>query len=220
MTSRFRDRMEAGQLLAEKLASYKERRNAYVFALPRGGVPVAYQVARALHLPLDIFTVRKLGAPGQPELALGAIASGGVRVLNQEIVDALAIPKAEIDAISEKEQQELNRQEQFYRGNRSPLDPRGGTIILVDDGLATGASMRAAVKALKERGCAGIVVAVPIAASETCESLESEVDEIVCARTPEPFEAVGLWYEDFSQTSDQEVRDLLWRAGQLRSIEP
>jgi putative phosphoribosyl transferase len=185
-----------------------------VLALPRGGVPVAYEVARALGAPLDVFLVRKLGVPGHEELAIGAIASGGVRVLNQELARALRIPDQMIEAIAAKEQQELERRERLYRGDRPPPDVRGRTVILVDDGLATGATMYAAVEALRQQQQARIIVAVPIAAPETCAELSEEVDEVICAVTPQPFHAVGLWYEDFSQTSDDEVRDLLARAGE------
>jgi predicted phosphoribosyltransferase len=208
----YRDRAEAGRVLASKLSAYADRQNVVVLALPRGGVPVAFEVAQALHAPLDVFLVRKLGLPGHQELAMGAIASGGVRVLNDEVVRSLQIPDEVIDSVAEEEQQELGRRERLYRGDRPPLDVRGKTIILVDDGLATGASMRAAVAALRQMGPAGIVVAVPVGATETCWDLRNEADEVVCGHTPEPFRAVGLWYEDFSQTSDVEVRELLERA--------
>ena len=210
----FRDRREAGRLLASKLAAYANRPDVLVLALPRGGVPVADEVARALGAPLDVFLVRKLGVPGHEELAMGAIASGGVRVLNQEIVRALRIPDEVIEAVAAQEQQELARRERLYRGDRPPPDVRERTVILVDDGLATGATMHAAVQALRQQQPARIVVAVPIAAPETCAELSGEVDDIVCAATPQPFHAVGLWYADFSQTTDDEVRDLLARAGE------
>jgi predicted phosphoribosyltransferase len=209
---RFRDRHDAGRLLAAKLAPYANRSDVLVLALPRGGVPVAYEVARALGAPLDVFVVRKLGVPGQEELAMGAVATGGVRVLNPEAVRGLRIPASVIDAVTEQELQELARRERLYRGDRPPPDVRGRTVILVDDGLATGATMHAAIQALRQREPAHIVVAVPIAAPETCETLRAEVDDVVCAVTPEPFHAVGLWYEDFSQTTDEEVRDLLARS--------
>ena len=183
-----------------------------VLALPRGGVPVAYEVARALKAPLDIFIVRKLGLPGHEELAIGAIASGGVRVLNDDIVQALKIPQTMIDTVTGREQQELERRERAYRGDRPGPEMRGRTVILIDDGLATGASMRAAVAALRLQNPARIVVGVPTAAPQTCEALRPEVDEIVCAMTPEPFYGVGRWYEDFSQTTDEEVRALLEEA--------
>jgi len=208
----FKDRRDAGKQLAQELSAYAGRSDVIVLALPRGGVPVAYEVARALNAPLDIFIVRKLGLPGHEELAIGAIASGGVRVLNEDIVRALNIPQAMIDAVARRELQELERRERAYRGNRPPPDVRGRTVILIDDGLATGASMRAAVAALRAQNPARIVVAVPTAAPETCAAFESEVDEIVCAMTPEPFYGVGRWYEDFSQTTDEEVRALLEQA--------
>jgi len=210
----FRDRREAGRLLGAALAAYANRPDVLVLALPRGGVPVAYEVARALGAPLDVFLVRKLGVPGHEELAMGAIASGGVRVINDELVRALRIPDEVIEAIVEQEQQELARRERLYRGARPPPDVRGRIMILVDDGLATGATMYAAVKALRQQQPARIVVAVPIAAPETCEQLSGEVDDIICTVTPESFYAVGLWYEDFSPTTDEEVRDLLSRASE------
>jgi predicted phosphoribosyltransferase len=209
---RFRDRTEAGRVLAEGLSSYAGRPDVVVLALPRGGVPVAFGVARALHAPLDVFVVRKLGVPGHEELALGAIASGGTRVLNDDVVRVLQISGETIDAVTRAEEQELQRRERAYRGDRPPLDVRGRTVILVDDGLATGATMRAAVAALRQRQPARTVVAIPVAAPATCDEFAREVDSLVCARTPEPFGAVGLWYEDFSQTTDDEVRDLLARA--------
>jgi len=208
----FKDRRDAGRKLAQELLPYAGRSDVTVLALPRGGVPVAYEVARALNAPLDIFIVRKLGLPGHEELAIGAIASGGVRVLNHDIVQALKVPQTLIDTVTRQELQELERRERAYRGDRPPPDVRGRTVILVDDGLATGASMRAAVAALRAQNLARIVVAVPTAAPETCAAFESEVDEIVCAMTPEPFYGVGRWYEDFSQTTDEEVRALLEEA--------
>jgi predicted phosphoribosyltransferase len=207
--ARFRNRTEAGRLLAQRLAAYANRPDVLVLALPRGGVPVAAEVARALGAPLDVFLVRKLGLPGQEELAMGAVATGGVRVVNEALVRALGIPDAVIEAVAAKEQQELARRERLYRGDRPPPDMRGRTVILVDDGLATGATMLAAIRALKQQQPARTVVAVPTAASETCEALKAEVDDVVCAVTPEPFYSVGLWYEDFSQTTDDEVRALL-----------
>jgi erythromycin esterase-like protein/predicted phosphoribosyltransferase len=211
MPERFRNRNEAGRLLAEKLTAYANRSDVLVLALPRGGVPVAYEVARRLGAPLDVFLVRKLGVPGYEELAMGAVATSGVRVLNDQIVNGLGIPSYVIDAVAAQEQQELERRERLYRGGRPPPDVRGRTLILVDDGLATGATMRAAVMALRQLQPARIVVATPTASPEICEELRSEVDEVICAITPEPFLAVGHWYEDFSQTTDDEVRNLLAR---------
>jgi predicted phosphoribosyltransferase len=210
----FRDRREAGQLLATKLTAYANRPEVLVLALPRGGVPVAYEVARALGSPMDIFLVRKLGIPGYEELAMGAIATGGVRVLNEDLVSGLHIPDYIIDEVAASEQQELMRRERLYRGDRPAPNVRGRTVILVDDGLATGATMLAAVKALRQQQPARIVVAVPTAAPETCEQLRTKADDVICAITPEPFHAVGLWYEDFSQTTDEEVRELLARSAE------
>jgi erythromycin esterase-like protein/predicted phosphoribosyltransferase len=206
---RFRDRREAGRLLAAKLMAYANRPDVVALALPRGGVPVAYEVARALHAPLDVFVVRKLGVPGYEELAMGAVATGGVRVLNDQIVRSLHIPEYVIDRVEAEEREELGRRERAYRGGRPPLEVRGRTVILIDDGLATGATMRAAVSALRQLQPARIIVAVPIASPETCDELKVEVEEVVCAITPEPFHAVGYWYEDFTQTTDEEVRELL-----------
>jgi erythromycin esterase-like protein/predicted phosphoribosyltransferase len=211
---RFRNRNEAGRLLANKLTAYANRPDVLVLALPRGGVPVAYEVARALGAPLDVFVVRKLGVPGHEELAMGAIATGGVRVLNDQIVQRLRIPEYIVDAVAAREQPELRRRERLYRGGRPPPQVRGRTVILVDDGLATGATMRAAIMALRQLQPARIVVAIPTGSPETCEELKAEVDEVVCAITPDPFLAVGHWYEDFSQTTDEEVRDLLARRQQ------
>ncbi|MEP7226331.1 MAG: phosphoribosyltransferase [Gemmatimonadales bacterium] len=207
----FRDRTEAGQVLAARLEKYAGKPDVIVLALPRGGVPVAYEVARALHAPMDIFVVRKLGIPGQEELAMGAVATGGVRVLNDQVVRGLSIPDYVIDAVVRWETEELKRRERVYRGDRPPPDVRGKTVVLVDDGLATGSTMLAAVRALRQQGPARIVVAVPVASPDTCELLKAHVDEVVCAATPEPFYAVGLWYRDFSQTTDEEVRELLQR---------
>ena len=209
---RFRDRSEAGRLLAGQLMAYANRPDVLVLALPRGGVPVAYEVARALGAPLDLFLVRKLGVPGYEELAMGAVATGGERVLNDDVVAGLGIPDYVIEAVAASEQQELARRERLYRGERPPPDIRGRTVILVDDGLATGATMLAAIKALRQQRPARIVVAVPTGSPETCEQLKKEADDVICATTPEPFHAVGLWYEEFSQTTDEEVRDLLARA--------
>jgi predicted phosphoribosyltransferase len=209
----FRDRREAGRLLAEKLAAYANRPDVLVLALPRGGVPVGYEVARALSAPLDVFVVRKLGVPGYEELAMGAVATGGVRVLNDQLVERLGIPESLIDAVAARERQELARRERLYRGNRPPPDVRGRTVILVDDGLATGATMYAAIEALRQQNPARIVVAVPTASPETCEEMEIKADEVICAITPEPFHAVGRWYRDFSQTTDEEVGVLLAQRG-------
>ncbi|MCU1241387.1 MAG: putative phosphoribosyl transferase [Candidatus Acidoferrum typicum] len=208
----FRDRTEAGRLLAETLQEYANRDDVVVLALPRGGVPVGFEVAKALNAPLDIFVVRKLGLPGQEELAMGAIASGGARVLNGEVIRALGIPDDVVEQVTQEEQRELERREREYRDGRPPVDVRGRTVILVDDGLATGSSMRVAVLALRQKDPAQIVVAVPVAPRESCAELQSVADRVVCAVTPEPFWGVGQWYADFSQTSDEEVRDLLRRA--------
>ena len=207
--SRYRDRRHAGRVLASTLSKYAGRPDVLVLALPRGGVPVAYEVAKQLGAPLDVFVVRKLGVPGREELAMGALASGSALVLNRDVVSGLRIPQSAIEAVVREEQKELERRERAYRGALPPLDVRGKTVILVDDGLATGSTMRAAVAGLRQLGPKRIVVAVPIAAESTCEELSAEVDDIVCAATPEPFYAVGLWYEDFSQTTDEEVRELL-----------
>jgi putative phosphoribosyl transferase len=208
----YRDRREAGRQLAAKLAAYAGRPDVIVLALPRGGVPVAYEVARALGAPLDIFLVRKLGLPGREELAMGAVASGGIRVLNEEVVRALRIPEEVIDEVAAEEMEELERREQLYRGDWPPPDVRGRTVILIDDGLATGSTMRAAIAALRQQHPARIVVAVPVGAPETCAEFQDEADEAICALTPDPFYAVGLWYGDFTQTTDEEVRDLLEQA--------
>jgi predicted phosphoribosyltransferase len=208
----FQDRFEAGRFLASKLRHLANRPDVVVLALPRGGVPVGYEVAKVLNAPLDVFVVRKLGVPGHPELAMGAIASGGIRVLNEDVVRRLGIPDYMIDKIAAEEEKELERREQDYRGNRPRLDVKGRTVILVDDGLATGSSMRVAALALRNKNPAQIIVAVPVAAASTCSELKSEADQVVCAVTPEPFWAVGQWYRDFSQTTDEEVRDLLRRA--------
>jgi putative phosphoribosyl transferase len=212
MLERFADRHEAGRVLASHLMSYGGRDDVIVLALPRGGVPVGFEVAEALGAPLDVFLVRKLGVPGHDELAMGAIASGGVRVLNDQVVRSLRIPPSAIDEVAVREQAELERRERAYRGARPLPDMRGKIGILVDDGLATGATMRAAAEALRRLGPAKVVVAVPVAAPQTCEEFRHEVDAIVCAYTPEPFSAVGAWYDDFSPTSDEEVRDLLAQA--------
>ena len=208
----YRDRSEAGKELATKLSTYKDRNDVLVLALPRGGVPVAFEVAQALNAPLDVFLVRKLGVPGHEELAMGAIATGGVRVLNDDVVDYLKIPDAVIDSVAAEESKELKRRELAYRGNRPEPDVKGKTVILIDDGLATGSTIRAAAQALRQQDPARIVVAVPVSAPETCDEYRIGVDEIICAATPDPFWGVGLWYDDFSQTTDEEVHDLLERA--------
>jgi putative phosphoribosyl transferase len=205
----FRDRAHAGQLLSEKLKAFADRPDVMVLALPRGGVPVAREIARSLHVPLDVFLVRKLGTPGQEELAMGAIASGGVRVLNQEVVQSMGVPQRVIDAITAQEVRELARRERLYREGRPAPDVNGRTVILVDDGLATGATMRAAIAALRQAKPKRIVVAVPIAAVPTRQEFAGEVDEMVCLHTPEPFFSVGFWYDDFSQTTDEEIRGML-----------
>jgi len=205
----FRDRVEAGELLAEKLTEYRDREDVVVLALPRGGVPVAREVARALGVPLDVYVVRKLGVPGHEELAMGAIATGGVRQVNRDVVDALGIPASVIDAVAERELRELERREQAYRGNRAPMPLINKTVILVDDGLATGSTMRAAVMAARQQQPARVIVAVPVGAVSTCAGLATEADDVVCVRTPDPFIAVGLWYRDFTPTTDHEVRALL-----------
>jgi predicted phosphoribosyltransferase len=214
---RFRDRDEAGELLGRDLARrLPHRDDLIVLALPRGGVPVGYGVARALGAPLDVFIVRKLGVPGHEELAMGAIASGGVRVLNRDVLDYMPVSQKLIDTVAQREQQELERREREYRGARPPLDVRDKTVVVVDDGLATGSTMRAAVEALRRMEPRRIVVAVPVAAESTCNDFRAEgiADDVVCLRTPEPFQAVGLWYSDFTQTSDDEVHRLLARGVQ------
>lgn len=209
----FRDRADAGRQLAKVLAAYSGRRDVRVLALPRGGVPVAYEVARALRAPLDVFVVRKLGVPGHEEYAIGAIASGGVSVIDEALTRRLGISADDVARVVERERAELERRERQYRGDRPSMpDVAGATVLLVDDGLATGSTMRAAVTALRAEHAREVVVAVPIGAPDTCDMLRGVADAVVCAVTPEPFHAVGLWYEDFEQTSDREVRDLLQRA--------
>lgn len=220
IVEQFRDRTEAGQVLATKLAAYANRPDVVVLALPRGGVPVAFEIARALHAPLDVIIVRKLGVPGQKELALGAIASGGVRVLNDDVVQMLAISDKVINEIAVQEQHEVERRERLYRADRPAIDVHGRTVILVDDGIATGATMRAAVTAVRQFQPAHIIIAVPAAASSTCDEFAAEVDELVCVIRPEAFFAVGFWYKHFSQTTDEEVRDLLQQAAHEPSITP
>jgi predicted phosphoribosyltransferase len=217
MERAFLNRTEAGRLLAEKLEKYAGGDDVIVLGLPRGGVPVAYEVAQRLRVPLDVFIVRKLGVPGFEELAAGAIASGGVRVLNEDVIRALPNADETIESVTARETAELERREQSYRDGRPPPELRGRVVILVDDGLATGATMRAAVAALRQREVAKIVVAVPVGPPETCREFKEEADEVICATAPEFFQAVGQYYEDFSQTSDEEVRELLTRAAQRRS---
>jgi putative phosphoribosyl transferase len=206
---RYKDRVEGGQLLAKKLHQYANNPDTVVLGLPRGGVVVAYEVAQKLGLPLDIFLVRKLGVPGYEELAMGAIASGGIRVMNDDVLRMVNISPDAIEAAVKKEGQELQRREKAYRGNRPSLDVKDKTVILVDDGLATGATMRAAVAALRKQRPRQIIIAVPTASADTCEGFRAEVDDIICAMTPTPFHAVGEWYEDFPQNTDEEVQQLL-----------
>jgi predicted phosphoribosyltransferase len=205
----FRNRRDAGRTLAGELGSYAGRPDLIVLALPRGGVPVAFEVARALGAPLDVFVVRKLGVPGIEELAMGAVATGGIRVVNEGVVGALGIPDRVIDRVAAEENRELARQEHAFRGERPSPDVRDKTVILVDDGLATGATMQAATQALRRQRPARIVVAVPTASREACQKLKCRADEVVCACMPEPFESVGRSYQDFTQTTDEEVRSLL-----------
>ena len=219
MERAFVNRTEAGRLLAEKLEKYANRDDVVVLGLPRGGVPVAYEVAKHLHALLDVFIVRKLGVPGFEELAAGAIASGGVRVLNEDVMRAIPYADAAIEAVTARETAELQRREHIYREGRPAPELRDKIVILVDDGLATGATMRAAVKALQERGAAKIVMAVPVGPPDTCRELAQRADEAICLSTPPFFQAVGQYYEDFSQTSDDDVRELLNRAAQEISRE-
>lgn len=218
MASRFRDRSEAGQALARLLTHYADRPDVQVLALPRGGVPVGFEVARALHAPLDVLLVRKLGLPGQEELAMGAVATGGRIVLNEEVLYQVNLPREVIDQAIDRELRELKQREKRYRGERPVPDVLDQVVILVDDGLATGSSMRAAAEALRLQQPQRIVVAVPVAPVSTCEALRAEVDEVVCVATPEPFYAVGMWYDDFAQVTDEEVRDLLERASAFHPI--
>jgi predicted phosphoribosyltransferase len=211
----FHDRTDAGKRLAGKLMHYADRPDVLVLALPRGGVPVAFEVAKALRAPLDIFLVRKLGVPGYEELAMGAIASGDVRVLNRDVVESLEISEESIEAVAVAEQAELERRERDYRDNRPAPDVQGKTVILVDDGLATGSTMRAAATALRNRDPAAVVVAAPVGSPEICQDFQELADETVCAATPEPFYAIANWYEDFSQTTDAEVQELLSRAAKM-----
>ncbi len=203
------NRPAAGRALADPLMAYADRSDTLILALPRGGAPVAAEVARRLHLPWDVFLVRKLGVPGYEELAMGAIASGDVRVMNEEIVHHLGLPETAVARAISRAAEVLHEREHAYRGDRPAPEVRGRIVILVDDGLATGATMRAAVRALRAQGATRLIVAVPVAARDVCDALRADVDEVVCAATPDPFDAVGLWYEDFSQTTDDEVRALL-----------
>lgn len=209
---RFRDRTQAGQLLATALTTYTNRSNVLVLGLPRGGIPVAFEVAKALHAPLDVFVVRKLGVPGRQELAMGALASGGIQVLNDDVVRHLALSGETIAQEVRWEQREIERREHLYRGNRAMLDLRGRAVILVDDGMATGATMRAAVAAVRQQQPADLVIAIPTAAATACQELEDQGEHVVCLIRANLFWAVGFWYDQFEQTSDKEVRDLLARA--------
>jgi putative phosphoribosyl transferase len=211
--SLYLDRHHAGRALASSLREYAGRTNLIVYALPRGGVPVAYEVAVELAAPLDVFVVRKIGVPGREELAMGAIASGGHCVINEDVVQTLDISKTEIVRAVRAEKRELNRCEFAYRGARPAVPVVGKVVLLVDDGMATGASMRAAIRALRQLSPTHIIAAVPVAAAETCDAMSDEADDVVCLVTPEPFESVGLWYDDFLQTTDREVRELLASTG-------
>jgi predicted phosphoribosyltransferase len=208
----FQDRIEAGRLLSSRLGGFDQREDVLVLALPRGGVPVGFEVAQAIHAPLDVFVVRKLGVPGYEELAMGALASGGVQLLSEETIRALGISPDRVDAVIESEKSELERREQLYRGDRQASDAAGHTVIVVDDGMATGLTMRAAVIALRQRGARQIIAAAPTASESACREVEAVADDLVCLDVPPQFIAVGQWYRDFSQTSDEEVRELLARA--------
>ena len=214
MENPFYDRTEAGQILSAELQHYSDWREVIVLALPRGGVAVAVEVSKELHAPLDVFVVRKLGVPGHEELAMGAIASGDTRVLNESVIHSLGIHPRTVEQVAVEEKKELDRRERFYRAGRPPLEVAGKIVLLVDDGLATGATMKAAVSALRKQGPARIVAAVPVAAPETCAEMDEQVDEMVCARTPDPFMAVGIWYRHFPQLTDEEVQDLLQTAAE------
>jgi len=208
----FTDRSQAGRILASSLSQYKQRQDVVILALPRGGIPVAYEIGKELEVPVDVFVVRKLGVPGQEELAMGAIATGDVRIINYDVVNQFGINQETIDRVTDQERQELRRREQLYRGDRRPLALAGKSIILVDDGIATGSTMRAAITALRQLGPARLIVAVPVAAAETYHEIAAEVDEIVCHETPDAFSAISEWYERFEQTTDDNVRDLLSKA--------
>ncbi len=219
MTVQFHHRAEAGQLLATRLQAYADRSDVLILALPRGGVPVGFELATALHAPLDVFLVRKLGLPGHEELAMGAIANGDIQVLNDDVVEALEIPTYVIERVARRERQELLRRAVLYRGDRPPPEVQGRVIILVDDGIATGSTMRAAIAALRAQQPARLVVAIPVAPPDTVVLLQGEADEVVCLMTPRPFYAVGYWYRDFAQISDAEVRDLLaWAAHAYQDV--
>ena len=208
----FTDRSQAGRILASSLSQYKQRQDVVILALPRGGIPVAYEIGKELEVPVDVFVVRKLGVPGQEELAMGAIATGDVRIINYDVVNQFGINQETIDRVTDQERQELRRREQLYRGDRRPLALAGKSIILVDDGIATGSTMRAAITALRQLGPARLIVAVPVAAAETYHEIAAEVDEIVCHETPDAFSAISEWYERFEQTTDDNVRYLLSKA--------
>jgi putative phosphoribosyl transferase len=217
----FTDRAEAGRMLAERLQAYAQRKDVTVLGIPRGGVPVAFEIAEALGVQLDVFVARKLGVPGQEELAFGAVASGGVRVLDAEIIGVVGISQADIEELTARERRELERRERLYRGARAPLDIGDRTAILVDDGIATGSSIRAAIAALRQLQPARLVVAAPVAPLATCARLRQEADDLVCMDTPKSFRAIGEFYEDFSQVTDQEVTELLrrsWRETVARGI--
>jgi putative phosphoribosyl transferase len=214
---RFHDRSDAGRQLAEQLIAFANQPDVRILALPRGGVPVAFEIASKLHAPLDVWVVRKLGAPTIPELAIGAIAPGGIKLISPDIIRRFQIPEHIVEAIAARERTELERREKAYRGDRPPVDVTGKTVIVVDDGLATGSTMRAAIAALRHRNPARIVVAVPVAAASVCALLQSEADQVVCLFAPVDLDAVGQWYDDFSQTSDDEVCNLLMRAAGFAS---
>ncbi|MCZ2201845.1 phosphoribosyltransferase [Cylindrospermopsis raciborskii] len=209
MLMKFHNRIQAGKMLGESLIDYANHENLLVLALPRGGVPVGWEIAKALNAPLDVCIVRKIGVPGQKELAMGAIGAGGVRVFNRDVIATLGIDRDVIETVVSQELEELKRREQIYRGSAPPIKVENKTVILVDDGIATGATIRAAIAVLKQQKPSKIVVAIPVASASTYRELESEVDEVVCLQTPEFFSAIGFWYEDFSQTSDQEVCEIL-----------
>jgi predicted phosphoribosyltransferase len=220
MPLQFHKRSEAGRILARRLEAFRGRPDVIVLALPRGGVPVGFEIAGHLDVPLDVFLVRKLGVPGQEELAFGAIASGGVRILNEDVIQMVGMSDQEMDAVAESEEDELVRRDRKYRAGGAPPSVRGKTVIVVDDGLATGATMLAAIRAIRKLNPARIVTAVPLAARDTCRYLAPRVDELVCLESPEPFHAVGIWYEDFSQVTDDQVKDLLGRRARAHAPTP